>query len=197
MITRTLNQPWHVTAVGHSYGSLTVGQASQQPGGIPADDIVLLGSPGVGVDKASDLGVGRDHVFVGAADNDPVSRAPSPKKGAAGLLGTMIGGPPGGLLAYELVGDDDKNWFGQDPASEGFGARRFRVNDGPRPVIHGDPFPAHSGYFDPDRDPYSARNIGVIVAGHPEKSQRRSRDEVSIDCSSGGGLGLVRLWGDW
>lgn len=30
-----------------------------------------VGSPGVGVDHASDLGVGNDHVFVDAAENDP------------------------------------------------------------------------------------------------------------------------------
>lgn len=53
------NQDPHVTAVGHSYGSLTVGTAAKQSGGIPGvDDIILLGSPGVGVDKAEDLGVG-------------------------------------------------------------------------------------------------------------------------------------------
>lgn len=67
----------HVTAVGHSYGSLTVGQATQQPGGIPADDVVLVGSPGVGVDKASDLGVGASHVYVGAAENDQVTNLPT------------------------------------------------------------------------------------------------------------------------
>jgi alpha/beta hydrolase family protein len=62
----------HLTAIGHSYGSRTVGAATQEDGGIPgADDIILLGSPGVGVDKAEDLGVGKDHVFVGAAENDP------------------------------------------------------------------------------------------------------------------------------
>ncbi|GAA2998425.1 hypothetical protein JCM13580A_41610 [Streptomyces drozdowiczii] len=47
-----------MTAIGHSYGSLTVGQAAQPPGGIPADDMVLVGSPDSGVDRAADLGVG-------------------------------------------------------------------------------------------------------------------------------------------
>ncbi|MEU1074858.1 MULTISPECIES: alpha/beta hydrolase [unclassified Streptomyces] len=57
----------HVTAIGHSYGSLTLGQATQRPGGIPADHVVLVGSPGTGVDKASDLGVGADHVWRGSS----------------------------------------------------------------------------------------------------------------------------------
>ncbi|MDR3082892.1 MAG: alpha/beta hydrolase family protein, partial [Streptomyces sp.] len=67
----------HITAIGHSYGSLTVGLAAQREGGIPgADDIILLGSPGTEARTADDLGVGREHVFVGAAENDPVTKLP-------------------------------------------------------------------------------------------------------------------------
>ncbi|MGW6310256.1 alpha/beta hydrolase, partial [Streptomyces niveus] len=72
------NDDPHLTAMGHSYGSLTVGQAAQREGGIPGvDDIVLVGSPGTGADSADDLGVGRAHVYVGAAENDPVTRMPA------------------------------------------------------------------------------------------------------------------------
>jgi hypothetical protein len=71
----------HLTAIGHSYGSRTVGAAARHPGGIPgADDIVLVGSPGVGVERAEDLGVGKEHVFVGAAKNDLVTKLPSPRE---------------------------------------------------------------------------------------------------------------------
>lgn len=160
----------HMTAIGHSYGSRVVGAATQEAGGIPgADDIVLLGSPGVGVDKAEDLGVGKEHVFVGAADHDPVTMLPSKKEVAA--AGAFIGGGP--LLSY-LAGDiadqgDDDIWFGKDPASEAFGANRFMVDDGPRPVIDGDgPTPAHSNYFNPEKDPVSAKNVAAVVVGKPE-----------------------------
>ncbi|RNL71189.1 alpha/beta hydrolase [Streptomyces sp. I6] len=159
----------HLTAIGHSYGSRLVGAATQEGGGIPgADDIVLLGSPGVGVDEAADLGVGKDHVFVGAAENDPVSKLPSKQEAIAG--GVFAGGGP--LLSY-LAADiadqgDDDIWFGKDPASEAFGAHRFKVDDGPRPVIAGEgPTPAHSNYFNPDKDPESAANIAAIVSGRP------------------------------
>ncbi|WP_190112046.1 alpha/beta hydrolase [Streptomyces cinnamoneus] len=166
------NRDLHVTAIGHSYGSLTVGMASQRPGGIPADDVIILGSPGTGVDKASDLGVGKDHVFVGAAENDPVSKAPSWKDVTATGVATYLFGPWGGRLAHEAAGaagEDDENWFGKDPASKAFGARRFKVDDGPVPVMGGHGFmPGHSQYFDPGRDPQSARNIGVIVAGRSD-----------------------------
>ncbi|MGI5377906.1 alpha/beta hydrolase [Streptomyces sp. CA-251387] len=162
----------HLVAIGHSYGSRLVGAATQEPGGVPgADDIILLGSPGVGVDKAEDLGVGKDHVYVGAAENDPVSHLPSKQEAMAGSV-FFGGGPAAVYLAGDIAdqGDDDI-WFGKDPASEAFGARRFEVLDGPMPVVDGQgPTPAHSNYFNPaqDKDPVSAANIAAIVAGRPD-----------------------------
>ncbi|MFB6628783.1 alpha/beta hydrolase [Streptomyces sp. NPDC056362] len=158
----------HVTAIGHSYGSLTVGTAARQPGGIPgADDIILPGSPGVDAQKATELGVGADHVFVGAADNDPVTHLPSRDEAA---LGWVVGGPAGVLVGRDLfdVGDDDV-YFGKDPASEAFGARRFKVDDGPAMIREAGGFGAHSRYFTPEQDPESAKNIARIVAGRSDE----------------------------
>ncbi|MEU4798529.1 alpha/beta hydrolase [Streptomyces sp. NPDC023327] len=162
----------HLTAIGHSYGSRTVGAATQEAGGIPgADDIILVGSPGVGVDHAEDLGVGKDHVFVGAAENDPVSHLPSKRQAAAGTAGFFTSGPIGSYILGDLAdqGDDDL-WFGKDPASEAFGARRFTVDDGPRPFIDGHgPTPAHSNYFAPTKDHVSADAIARIVSGNSDQ----------------------------
>lgn len=161
----------HVTAIGHSYGSLTVGTAAKQAGGIPGvDDIILLGSPGVGAERAQELGVGREHVYVGAADNDPVTHLPSKGEYA-------IGGPAGGFVVRDLydVGNDDV-YFGKDPASRAFGAQRFLVDDGPRMIRDGGGFDAHSQYFTPGEGPgtdqVSADNIAAIVAGRPGKIVR-------------------------
>ncbi|QEV20598.1 alpha/beta hydrolase [Streptomyces alboniger] len=165
----------HLTAIGHSYGSRTVGAAAQMDGGIPsADDILFVGSPGVGVDRAEDLGVGKGHVYVGAADNDPVTHLPSKQEAWAGAAG-ILAGPPAAYLMGDMAdrGDDDI-WFGRDPASESFGATRFKVDDGPIPVIGGEgPIDAHSNYFDPAEvrnggDPESAANIAAVVAGRPD-----------------------------
>ncbi|MFF8730388.1 alpha/beta hydrolase [Streptomyces sp. NPDC015171] len=160
----------HLVAIGHSYGSRLVGAATQEPEGIPgADDIILLGSPGTGVDKAEDLGVGRNHVFVGAAENDPVSHLPSKKEAVAGTMGLFSGGPLGAYVFGDIAdqGDDDL-WFGKDPASEAFGARRFQVADGPQPLIDGQGLtPAHSNYFNPEKDPESAGNVAALVANRP------------------------------
>ncbi|MEV7872126.1 alpha/beta hydrolase [Streptomyces sp. NPDC088124] len=181
----------HITAIGHSYGSFTVGQAAQRNGGIPgADDIILLGSPGTGADSAKDLGVGKGHVYVGAADHDPVTMMPSKAEssalgagvaggGSAGLvLGLGMGGPVGGLFGAAAGGavggitgfrsseDESQIWFGTDPAHKDFGARRFKVDDGAFPIFGGEgATPAHSNYFNPEKDPESAENIAKIVAG--------------------------------
>lgn len=166
------NEDQHLTAIGHSYGSRTVGSATQQGGGIPGvDDIILVGSPGVGVDRAEDLGVGKGHVFVGAAENDVVTKLPSKNQSVAGAMGWAAAGPTGAYLMGEIADPGDDNlWFGRDPASEAFGARRFPVGEGPRLVSgSGVSIDAHSQYFDPQRDAVSADSIALIVAGRADK----------------------------
>ncbi|MDJ1645075.1 alpha/beta hydrolase [Streptomyces pakalii] len=166
------NKDPHLTAIGHSYGSRTVGAAAARSGGIPGvDDIILVGSPGVGVDHAVDLGVGSEHVFVGAAANDPVTKLPSKTQVVVGGLGLALGGPGGAYVAGDLAdpGDDDL-WFGKDPASKAFGARRFPVADGP-PLVSGSgiSLDSHSNYFSPERDAVSADSIALIVSGNADR----------------------------
>jgi hypothetical protein len=91
------------------------------------------------------------------------------------LLGDLVSGVAGaglgGALGYEIgdsTTDPDEIWFGTDPASKDFGARRFAVDDGPRPSLH-DPAPAHSNYFNPEKDLQSATNIAKIVAGESDR----------------------------
>ncbi|MEU6062367.1 alpha/beta hydrolase [Streptomyces sp. NPDC047097] len=159
----------HLTAIGHSYGSLTVGTAARQAGGIPgADDVILLGSPGVGVERAEDLGVGKRHVFVGAAENDPVTKLPAKEE-------WLLAGP--GALVYGEVYDrgNDDIYFGKDPASAAFGARRFEVDPGPHAVAELGGFAAHSQYFDPGVDVKSTNNIARIVGGQAHKITEEER----------------------
>ncbi|MFJ8754063.1 alpha/beta hydrolase [Streptomyces sp. NPDC102441] len=186
----------HVTAVGHSYGSLTVGLAAQERDGIPgADDIILVGSPGTGARSADELGVGRGHVFVGAAENDPVTKLPNSREasglgsGVAGgastgfvlgasvgpagaVVGGALGGVAGGAAGYFAQDAQSKEsdvWFGTDPAHHDFGASRFKVSEGPELLQRGhEPVEAHSNYFHPTKDQMSADNISRIVAGKSE-----------------------------
>ncbi|MFJ2266038.1 alpha/beta hydrolase [Streptomyces sp. NPDC087849] len=187
----------HVTAIGHSYGSLTVGLAAQEKGGIPgADDIILVGSPGTGADNAQDLNVGKGHVYVGAADNDIVTKLPNHDEvsgmasgavggGSAGfVLGAGMAGPPGavigggagaivggigGYMAQDAQTDPSEHWFGTDPASKDFGATRFMVDDGATIVEDRGEMSAHSNYFNPVKDQASADNIANIVVGNSDR----------------------------
>jgi pimeloyl-ACP methyl ester carboxylesterase len=59
----------HWTVIGHSYGSLVTGMAESQQG-LEVDETVFVGSPGVGVESADQLGDG--NVWVGLAAWDPV-----------------------------------------------------------------------------------------------------------------------------
>ncbi|MDT0318438.1 alpha/beta hydrolase [Streptomyces millisiae] len=64
----------HLTVVGHSYGSTTVGAADAGRDGLGADDVIVLGSPGLTVGHAEDLHISPERLWVGAADDDPISR---------------------------------------------------------------------------------------------------------------------------
>ncbi|MBM0126445.1 alpha/beta hydrolase [Pimelobacter simplex] len=108
--------PAHLTAIGHSYGSTAVGHALAD--GLPVDDAVLLGSPGVPAGTAGELTDAE--VWVGSKDHDPVS-----------LLGN---GDRGGLGA-----------LGHDPADIAFGGTRFETGDGElraEELLHN-----HTSYF--------------------------------------------------
>ncbi|KQX28862.1 hypothetical protein ASD97_05595 [Streptomyces sp. Root63] len=68
----TPGNPGHTTLIGHSYGTTVVGVAAQSDigpigelGPTPriADDVIVVGSPGVQADHAADLGIGAKHVW--------------------------------------------------------------------------------------------------------------------------------------
>jgi pimeloyl-ACP methyl ester carboxylesterase len=121
----------NLTLVGHSYGTLVVGEAAAASK-LPVDNIVLVGSPGVGVDNAAQLNVNPKQVWVGANYDDPVA------------------------------GSD---FFGNNPASTGFGANQFGVQHGglSGPSVLPLGLDSHSEYFDPGSE--SLGNISDIVAG--------------------------------
>ena len=146
--------PVHLTAVGHSYGSLVLGRAAGP--GIAVDDVVFVGSPGVGAGKAGELGVPDGRVWATTAANDPIRLAPGPE-----LFGTSRGFGPTGSV------------HGADPAGPGFGATVFESAPGPLGrSLHDDPATptdesewasAHSAYWDPGTP--ALHTIGRIVAG--------------------------------
>ncbi|MEY9937016.1 alpha/beta hydrolase [Streptacidiphilus sp. MAP5-3] len=150
-IRATHEGPVRLSAVGHSYGSYLVGLAAQRQGGTGADNIILVGSPGTGASHASQLGVGSGHVWVGAAANDPVTQVPS----KLDVGGSAVLGPE--LAPIVASTDPHQLWFGTDPASAQFGARRFEVAPGPLGLA------SHSDYFNPNS--MSLHNMAEIVTG--------------------------------
>lgn len=69
---RTASEDPNVTAIGHSYGSLTTSLALQR-GGHPVDNLVVYGSPGLALNDYSKLGLKAGHAFEMTADGDKVS----------------------------------------------------------------------------------------------------------------------------
>ncbi|MEU8815187.1 alpha/beta hydrolase [Actinoplanes sp. NPDC048796] len=124
------------TVLGHSYGSLVVGRAASGPG-LDADSVVFVGSPGVGVDSASDLRLRSGEVWSSTARNDVIQWVPVAPAGLARDLAVAAAVPfVGPWLAFGRPEED--LWFGRNPSDPGFGAR----------VFASDP-KGHVGYWNP------------------------------------------------
>ncbi|WP_347602859.1 alpha/beta hydrolase [Acrocarpospora sp. B8E8] len=138
------------TVLGHSYGSLVAGFAARRRAGNFADQLILVGSPGVGASAAKELGV--DQVWVGEAPQDPVAdfgRVPASVEKALG----------GGLSP---VLPDMDGPFGTDPSDFSFGAHQFVV-DGPKKGLIDYDFAAHSSCWNADSQ--SLANMGYLING--------------------------------
>lgn len=173
--TRQGDGPAHYTAIGHSYGSVTVGTAAG--GGMRVDDVVLVGSPGAGGKNphASDL---HGNVFVGSSDEDFV---------------THLGGDDRRLLGADPAHDDfGGTRFKVEPQGE------FSLDgDGLKAGIEN-----HTSYFDDadqmerehrgERDSDSLVNIGKVVSGRGD-----SVDEVSPRTESNDAWWLKQAGQSW
>lgn len=137
------DDPAHLTAVGHSYGSTTTAYGTHGDASA-VDEVVLIGSPGAGpADDAGDLGPGADHVYVGRDSRDFVATL-----GDEGWIGKFGVG------------------LGTDPSSEDFDANRFQAEDVDR-SWHTNTGDAHGSYLNNDTE--SLYNIGRIVDGHGDQ----------------------------
>ena len=110
----------HITVVGHSYGSTVVGAAATSDR-LAADDVVLLGSPGVLVQHADELGLPRGRVYVGEAPLDPIADIGvfGADPGDAEFGAVRIGADPGPDVPWRerLSGGDHSHYFDRDSAS--------------------------------------------------------------------------------
>ncbi|MCY7401551.1 MAG: alpha/beta hydrolase family protein [Nocardioides sp.] len=137
------DDPAHLTAVGHSYGSAATSYAADGDN-MDVNDVVLIGSPGAGpADNADDFGVGEDHVYIGRDSRDFVATL-----GDEGWVGKFGVG------------------LGTDPSSEDFDATRFEAEDVNR-SWHTNTGDAHGSYLNNDTE--SLYNIGRIVDGQGDE----------------------------
>ncbi|MER7767857.1 alpha/beta hydrolase [Kitasatospora sp. NPDC096140] len=76
----------HLTWMAHSYGTFALGEAAKSAGGLHADDILALGSPGMGlgVIRAEQLNIDPEHVWIGTSTSDPIRV----------VSGTVLGSAP-------------------------------------------------------------------------------------------------------
>ncbi|MGW1891686.1 alpha/beta hydrolase [Streptomyces sp. NPDC002004] len=130
----------HTTVIAHSYGTTVVGVAAQEHR-LAADDLVVAGSPGMLVGDASELDVGRDHVWSEAARSDPV-----PYIGREFLGGHKIGAQTWHGIPYGVGG------ITTIPSDEAFGAHRMDVDTR-----------GHSGYW--NKGSLSLRNQAFVING--------------------------------
>ena len=136
--------PVHTSLIGHSYGSAVVGRALAD--GLEVDEAVFIGSPGVGVDRVSDLDLpAGTRVWAGRAPADPIRFA----RAIECIEMTPVCYP-----------STDRPFFGTYPVEPSFGAIRFPVGNPPLEE-------AHSSYFADGL--VSLRNLAFIITGREDR----------------------------
>ncbi len=138
----------HLTAIGHSYGSLVTGLALRSSTGV--DDVILMGSPGPGTDDMRDLDVdGRSYYL--EADWDPVgdlARFGSDPSGMAGIDTLSTDRAHSELLDQELARITGHTSYFEDGSTSQYNAaaimsgHHHEVIDAPET----EPNPLHRGW---------------------------------------------------
>ncbi|MEV7773083.1 alpha/beta hydrolase [Kitasatospora sp. NPDC086791] len=138
------------TILAHSYGTTTVGYTLRDKG-LPVDNVVLIASPGAGVEHARDLGVDPSHVFAAQGDKDAIKFAlpEDPDNAVSNIVNNAA-------AEFGYTDNPDHHVaFGRDPSVPQFGAR----------IIPTDPGTDHSGYW--AKNSASLIAMGQAIAGKP------------------------------
>jgi hypothetical protein len=168
--------PLNLTAVGHSYGSLTTGLALQQPGQHGVDAAIFYGSPGIGAATPAQLGLAPGTVFTMATPDDPIRWVYDGPPIARVLARVIPGTVDDALLgAADLSG---AGHFGPDPVAN---PHFVHLETGPVRAADGwqlEGAAGHSQYPEPGLAglPRSTGyNIAAVVAGLPHNVIERAR----------------------
>ncbi|MEV0538219.1 alpha/beta hydrolase [Nocardia salmonicida] len=166
-------EPPHITAVGHSYGSLTTGLALQN-GEHPVSDMVVYGSPGIAAETPQELGLDNGHAYVMRTDDDPIKWTQDGPQIAGRLNDAGI--PLGGPIPFiaDAWTSSDNGGFGSDPAKNPnftqLETRESKSYEGDTRLL-----PGASGHSDYPRSDgglprVTTYNVAAIVAGLPENA---------------------------
>jgi Alpha/beta hydrolase len=120
--------PAHITAIGHSYGSLTTGLALQEPGTHGVSDAIFYGSPGIEASTPQQLQLQPGHVYAMETPDDPIQWVYDSKPIAQSIpfgLGQLVG------AGAEASGTGE---FGPNPATN---PNFTRLGTGPAVVSDG------------------------------------------------------------
>ncbi|MGV0625697.1 putative alpha/beta hydrolase [Mycolicibacter minnesotensis] len=160
-----LGGPVDLTAIGHSYGSLTTGLALQEPGDHGVSRALFYGSPGIEASTPQQLHLQRGQVFAMEAPDDQIQWVYDLRRAGMAF-------PPLGPLAVDELGD-----FGPNPATNGNFTRLATgpatVPDGHGGVIALQDAHGHSDYprFPDDGGIRTTNyNIAAVVAGLGDKA---------------------------
>ncbi|WP_116243838.1 alpha/beta hydrolase [Nocardiopsis sp. FIRDI 009] len=119
--THENTSPSHNTVIGHSYGTTVVGHTAQSDGGLDADEIVMVGSPGANADHVSELGFAPENVHVSTAENDGITNftgfthGPDPTEPDFGATG--FASDPGSEGGQFPLGDAHSEYFDRNSSS--------------------------------------------------------------------------------
>lgn len=122
--------------------------------GLNTDEIIFIGSPGVGVDHASDLGIPPENVHASTAENDIIQVTNTPDEHQR-IVGPLSPDPPPPVKIPDPLGDD--------PTDKDFGASTFESEPGANTwgIPHVPSVDAHTSYY--ERGSKSVENMGRIV----------------------------------
>ncbi|MGH3642244.1 MAG: alpha/beta hydrolase [Mycobacterium sp.] len=166
-----------LTAIGHSYGSLTTGLALQVPGDHGVDNALFYGSPGIEATNAGQLGLQNGHVFTMETPDDPIQKVydvPPIAHAVAPFL------PPGlRELATTVLGGLDASGAGQFGPNPAINPNFTHLETGTATVPDGRTLHSASGHSDYPRwdsannQLYtSGYNIAAVIAGTTPIAQK-------------------------
>ena len=107
--------PLDLTAIGHSYGSLTTGLALQEPGYHGVDNALFYGSPGIEATTPQQLGLQPGHVFTMETPDDPIQMVYDAQPLAHAAAAALP--PPFNALALGALDASGAGQFGPNPAT--------------------------------------------------------------------------------